>query len=117
MPKFKTKTAAICYAFLQGESITIMDGFKKYLVTNLPREVGRSVERAFDVKLTRTKKDYISITGLSGYYFEYKLESLEENKEGIKKMWDYVRQNIHGADTMINPKIVEESKWKQTAMF
>ena len=41
--------AAICKALLEGETISILTGFKDFGCTNIPREIGRSVERAFGV--------------------------------------------------------------------
>ena len=43
--KFKTAKAAICNAFLQGEKLTILDCFRKFGVSNLPREVRRMIEK------------------------------------------------------------------------
>ena len=94
MPKFKTKTASICYSLLQGDVITIMDGFKRFLISNAPRELSRQVEQKFGVKISRVRKETKSESGHSGHYFEYRLNNTPMNKDGIKKMWDYVNENL-----------------------
>jgi hypothetical protein len=110
MPQFKSKTAHIAFALLQGEVITIMDGFKRFLVTNVPREVGRAIERKFDVKLSRTRKDFISTTGQPGMYFEYRLNQTEYNKAGVQRMWTYVNEKLIKPKSNIEPKMYTEQK-------
>lgn len=92
--KFKTKTAAICFAFLNGEVLTIMDGFKRFLVSNLPREASRQIEQKFGVKLARVTKQFKTEFGVSGCYNEYSLNKTKYNNDGIKKMWEYVDKNM-----------------------
>ena len=110
MPQFKSKTAHIAFALLQGEVITIMDGFKRFLVTNVPREVGRAIERKFDVKISRTRKDFISTTGQPGNYYEYRLNQTEYNKAGVQKMWTYVNDNLVKPNSDIQPKMYTEQR-------
>jgi len=92
--QFKTKTAAISHALLQGEVITIMDGFKRFGISNAPRELSRQVEQKFGVVISKVKKETKSDFGHCGYYFEYRLNKTPMNKEGIKKMWDYIDENL-----------------------
>jgi len=110
--QFKTKTAAISHALLQGEVITIMDGFKRFAVTNLPREIGRQIRDKFGVVVSSVRKDYVTPGGHSGYYFEYRLNKTPMNKEGVKKMWDYVNDNL-----MKPPKTSVYATPKQADLF
>lgn len=89
-----TQVAAICEALLKGEILSIMTGFRDFSVTNLPREISRSVERKFGIIVSRTRKDFTSEYGHTGYYYQYRLnKSLTHNQEGIKKMKAYVKEN------------------------
>jgi len=88
-----TKTAAICRSLLSGKKITIMDGFTQFFVTNLPREIGRGIERKFGVKVERTKKLFTSTVGIPGYYFEYKLKRTPGNEPGIERMREYIKKH------------------------
>jgi hypothetical protein len=89
-----TQKAAICKSLLKGEVISIMTAFKMFGCTNLPREISRSIEKEFKVKVSKTKKDFVSRYGQSGYYFEYRLNQTAYNKPGIKKMKEYVGNSI-----------------------
>lgn len=90
-----TQIAAICISLLKGDVLTIGDGFYKFHCTNLPRELSRSVEQKFDVEISRDRVDFESTyEGRSGYYFRYRLNRSERNVEGIKKMQEYVAQQV-----------------------
>lgn len=84
--------AALCKALLAGEVVSIMTGFKMMGITNVPREVGRSVERAFGVRVSRSKRTKKTRYGDSCTYYEYRLNETDYNKEGIKKMKEYVKE-------------------------
>ena len=90
-------------SLLRGEVLSIMNCFKWFGVTNCPREIGRSIEREFGVEVSRVKKDFISRYGQSGYYYEYRLNRTEHNKNGISKMEAYIKQ-IDGKEysTIVN---------------
>lgn len=85
-----TQTAAICKALLKGEVLSIMDGFKMFACTNLPRELSRSVEQKFGVKISKDPTKFKSKYGQSGVYYRYRLNRIAENQEGIEKMVAYV---------------------------
>lgn len=87
-----TGKAALCKALLKGEVLSIMVGFKWFSITNVPREIGRSVERAFNVRVSRTTKEFTSRYGQPGSYVEYRLNRVPDNAEGIKLMEAYVRE-------------------------
>lgn len=84
--------AALCKALLAGEVVSIMTGFKMMGITNVPREVGRSVERAFGVQVSRSKRTKKTRYGDPCTYYEYRLNETDYNKEGIKKMKEYVKE-------------------------
>jgi len=98
--------AALCKALLAGEVVSIMTGFKMMGITNVPREVGRSIERAFDVEVSRTKKTGKTRYGGECNYYEYRLNRTEYNKEGIKKMYEYLKEH-EGAFT---PKTAKQQR-------
>jgi len=87
-----TKTAHIAKALLNGEVLTIMDGFKRFRVTNLPREVSRQIEQKFDVVVSRDRVEFVAECGLPGCYFRYRLNHIESNEPGIQRMRDYVSE-------------------------
>lgn len=89
-----TQIAAICHSLLNGETLTIMSGFKKFFCTNLPRELSRSVEQKFGVRIDKTPVKFTSTYGQSGIYFKYKLLKTPENKEGIEKIREYISENM-----------------------
>jgi hypothetical protein len=107
--------AAICDALLQGKVLNIKNGFHLFGVTNVPREIGRSVERSFGVKVTRKQMDGKSRYGLPCVWVDYSLEATTENMEGIKKMIEYVKANRD------NPKTDKEHRaskiQKQVAVY
>lgn len=89
-----TQKAALCRALLAGETISIMDGFKKFGITNCPREIGRGIEREFDVRVFRQPKTAKTRYGTTCSYFLYSLPRNQQNKEGIERMKKYVAQQL-----------------------
>jgi len=87
-----TQTCKLAKSLLSGEVISILTGFQRFFITNVPREVGRSIERKFNVKLDKKQINFKNHDGESGYYFEYRLLHNEENAPGIERMEAYVRQ-------------------------
>jgi hypothetical protein len=88
------QTAAIAHALLKGEVVSIKTAFTQFGCSNAPREIGRSIERKFNVKVSKTPKAFKSIYGRTGIYFEYRLNKTEYNKPGIKLMKEYIQQKI-----------------------
>lgn len=95
-----TQLSAICASFLKGESNSIMTAFKKFHCTNLPREVGRSIERRFCVDVHRVPVKFTSTYGHKGEYYRYTLLKTPKNKPGIKKMAEYVLKQLENPKTM-----------------
>jgi hypothetical protein len=106
-----TQLSAICFSYLKGETNSIMTAFKKFNCTNLPRENGRAVERKFGVKLKKIPKKFVSVYGHTGEYFSYNLPRTNDNKPGIKRMKDYVLEQLN------NPKTNQEKNIKHQLRF
>jgi hypothetical protein len=101
-----TSKAALCKALLEGQVVNIMNGFKLFGITNIPREIGRSIERCpkktknkldggFDVKVSRVNRTGKSRYGTNINWVDYRLNFTNYNKKGIKKMKEYVYKQIH----------------------
>jgi hypothetical protein len=84
-----------------------MDGFKKFGITNIPREVSRSIEKPFGVFVRRFSCQKKTRYGGVCNYTEYQLtpknkkhsyifseESRRMQYEGIEKMKEYVNGHI-----------------------
>lgn len=85
--------AALCKALLDGRVLNIKNGFDLLGITNIPREIGRSVERAFGVQVSRTPKEGQSRYHQKCVWVDYRLNNTEYNKEGIKKMREYISKH------------------------
>ena len=83
---------ALCKSLLRGEVLSIMNGFSWFGITNIPREIGRSIERSFGVTVSRVSKGFTSKYGQGGFYFEYRLNRTERNIKGILEMESYVKE-------------------------
>lgn len=87
-----TQIAAISKALLKGEVLSIKTAFDMFGCSNVPREMGRSIERKFGVKVSRTPKKFKSRYGRSGVFFQYRLNKTAYNRDGIIKMREYIKQ-------------------------
>lgn len=89
-----TSKAALCKALLDGRVLNIKNGFDLLGITNIPREIGRSVERSFGVQVSRVQRDGSSRYGQKVVWVDYRLNHTEYNKEGIEKMRAYVKDQV-----------------------
>jgi hypothetical protein len=90
-----TSKAALCLALLEGKVVNIKNCFENFGISNAPREIGRSVERAFGVSVTKMPCAGTSRYGQPIRWYNYMLNPLREgNKEGIEKMRDYVLKQM-----------------------
>jgi hypothetical protein len=114
-----TQLAALCIHFLKGETLTIGEAFYKFHCTNLPREVGRGIERKFGVVVSKDRIDFESqFEGKPGYYYRYRLNRIAANTEGIKKMQQYISDQVASAPSPRTEKEVRERKiLEQILMF
>lgn len=93
-----TQTCAICIDLLKGDVLTIMDGFKRFNCTNLPRELSRSVEKKFGVTISKVKVNFESkFESREGYFYRYRLNRTKYNGPGIEKMLAYVAKQTSGS--------------------
>ena len=104
-----TAKAMLAATFLSGKIVSNKNCYFELGLTNCSREVIRMIESpetGFGVTISRVRVDAESRWGKSIYYFQYRLnKSMEQNKDGIVKMCEYVRKNIPQ-----NPKTDKEFK-------
>lgn len=105
-----TQKAALCLSLLEGNVLSIMTGFKQFGVTNIPREIGRSVERYFGVEVRKTPVKFTSQYGHTGEYYNYRLNKAKHNLPGIKKMAAYIAKTIGTPKTMKDEYILQKLK-------
>lgn len=91
-----TAKAALCKALLDGQVLNIKNGFDLLSITNIPREIGRSIERSFGVKVTRKHRESKSRYGQYCTWVDYTLVYKKGNLRGIKKMKNYVTEQTGG---------------------
>jgi hypothetical protein len=85
-------TAAIADSLLHKNTLSIRDAFVFFGVTNLPREIGRSIERKFGVKVKRTHRSGKTRYRQPCSWMEYSLPLYaKKNQKGIRKMRAYVK--------------------------
>lgn len=109
-----TQIAALCQAFLSGKIISIKNAYFDYGVSNIAREVGRSIERKFSVHISKVRRDGKSMYGQDIWWNEYRLNKLlPDNQDGIKKMLEYLQEQ-----TPNNPKTnQQEREYKTTSQI
>jgi hypothetical protein len=87
-----TSKAALCIHLLKGEVVNIGTGFRLLGITNIPREIGRSVERAFGVVVSRSHQEGKSRYNVPCTWVNYRLNKSEHNQPGIAKMIEYIKE-------------------------
>lgn len=113
-----TSKAALCKALLDGKVVNIKNSFDLFGITNCPREIGRSVERAFGVIVSRTQMDGNSRYGQPCVWVNYRLNKTEQNKEGIEKMRKYVDEQSKGGSAFIKHQVKKQlAILKQDSLF
>ena len=88
-----TQIAALCKSLLSGEVVSIKNAYLDYGISNIAREIGRSIERKFGVIVSRTPKKGKSRYGVPVTWFEYRLNQTSHNQKGITEMAKYVMRN------------------------
>jgi len=89
-----TSKAALVKALLDGRTVNIKNGFELLAISNVPREIGRSIVRSFDVEITKIEREGTSRYGQRCVWVDYKLLKTESNKVGIAKMRQYLSENM-----------------------
>lgn len=86
-----TAKAALCKALLDGKTLNVKNVFSMIGLTNCAREVSRMVEKPFEVRVERIRREGRSRYGQAVCWYDYRLKETEENKIGIQLMREYVR--------------------------
>lgn len=108
--------SAIAQAFLRGEILTIKTAFRDFGVSNLPREVGRAIERKFDVRISKLRKEGKTRYGLFVSFFEYRLNRDDPaNALGIEAMIKYIEAN--GGDILPFKRPVGRPKNPESSVY
>jgi len=95
--------SALCKALLSGRIVSIKTGFDDFGITNIPREIGRAIERprskgqpndhGFGVRVSRVRRFGKSRYKVACTWMEYRLNKTTYNEAGIQKMIAYVKKN------------------------
>lgn len=89
-----TAKAALAKALLDGRTLNIKNCFILIGLTNCPREISRMIEKPFGVIVSRVTREGKSKYGQPVTWMDYHLNRTEYNKEGIKKMFEYVNEQL-----------------------
>jgi len=89
-----TMRAALANELLKGHVLTTMSCAVELSITNCPREISRTIEQFFNVEVSRTRREKLSKYGEPVFWYEYRLNRTEYNREGIKAMEEYVAIHI-----------------------
>lgn len=111
-----TSKAALCMALLEGRVLNIKNGFELFGITNIPREIGRSVERAFNVTVSRVPREGTSRYGQSCVWVDYRLNKSQHNLPGIAKMKEYIREQLNSQPPAKTEKQLREFKRQQSVI-
>lgn len=91
--KFKTVGAALIHHLLNGKKTSTLTAAKELAIVYVPREIRRGVELKFGITVKRTEKSYEKF-GTKISYLEYSLPKKEYSEDVIKKMYEYVNENM-----------------------
>lgn len=93
-----TSKAALCKVLLDGQVVNIRNIHQLTGFTNAGREIGRAIERkddgGFGVLVSRTPMEGKNRFGVHCTWVSYRLNNTFYNKEGIKAMKKYVREQM-----------------------
>ncbi len=109
-----TAKAALCKALLAGEVINIKNCVHLTGLTNAPREISRMIEQDFGVVVSRTPMKGKSRYGGKCVWHNYRLNATEHNHAGMRKMWEYVKQQEGNDPAKTNAQEKTEKAIKQT---
>ena len=89
------KKCALIKSLLQGDIINVSNSIRLTSLSNPAREIPRSIEKPFNVIVSRTKVETKDQFGNYAMYYNYRLNPLiAGNKIGIKLMREYLAQNM-----------------------
>lgn len=114
-----TSKAALCLALLEGRVLNIKNGFELLGITNIPREIGRSIEReedgGFGVIVSRTHMEGKSRYGQPCTWTNYRLNKSAHNLPGIEKMKAYIKEQMGSGENLKTQ--TQQKKFQQTELF
>lgn len=84
---------ALVKALLDGRVLNVKNCFETIGLTNIAREIPRCVEDEFHVEVSRTDRKGTNRYGHHVVWVDYRLNKTEYNKEGIRKMREYLAAN------------------------
>lgn len=84
---------ALCMALLEGRVLNVGNCFREIGYTNIAREIPRTVEKKFDVEVSKVPKTGKNRYGDPVSYVNYRLNDTEYNKVGIERMKQYIIDN------------------------
>ena len=86
------KKTALIKSLLKGDVINVLNSIKLTGYSNPAREMTREIEKPFCCIVTRIKRESVDQFGNYVMWYDYKLDKNKpENREGIKKMLDYIK--------------------------
>lgn len=101
-----TAKCALIKELLSGKVINIKTCFATVGLSNAPREISRMVEKPFGVIVSRTPMNGKSKYGQPVRWVNYRLNRSSHNEDGIKKMYEYLKQHEGNAV----PKTAKQQK-------
>lgn len=96
-----TAKASLCKALLDGVTINCGNIHNLVGFTNASREIIRMVEQPFGVKCNREEVISKSRYGSTVQFINYRLYNTILNREGIKKMREYVAKESNGGSDFV----------------
>jgi hypothetical protein len=85
-------TAAIAKSLLAGHTLNIKSAFRLFGVTNLPREIGRLIERRFHIRVNRQWHCGLTRYNIPCNWVDYSLKRDKLPKAKLLAMREYIAQ-------------------------
>jgi hypothetical protein len=84
---------ALVKALLDGQVLNVKNCGASIGLSNIAREIPRCIEDCFHVEVSRVERKGKNKYGHSVWWVDYRLNKTEYNREGIKKMREYLANN------------------------
>lgn len=84
---------ALVKALLDGRVLNVKNCFETIGLTNIAREIPRCIEDVFKVEVSRVQRTGKNRQGHSVWWVDFRLNKTDYNKEGIRKMREYLANN------------------------
>ena len=89
-----TAQCALAMALLEGRVLNVMNCFKDVGYTNIAREIPRRIEEPFGLEVSRTPRVGKNRYGHPTNYVDYFLRKSAHNLDGIKRLKEFIRENL-----------------------